>query len=89
MADQHRSTEHSERILETADQLTTLGHKARDLESVLDQTAPRETTDLTALAEHNQEIASALTIDSSQSRQSSLGTGGSAAVDTETDRGGD
>jgi PAS domain S-box-containing protein len=51
MADQHRSTEHSERILETADQLTTLGHKARDLESVLDQTAPRETTDLTALAE--------------------------------------
>ena len=51
MADQHRSTEHSERILETADQLTTLGNKARDLESVLDQTAPRETTDLTALAE--------------------------------------
>ena len=51
MADQHRSTEHSERILETADQLTTLGDKARDLESVLDQTAPRETTDLTALAE--------------------------------------
>ncbi len=50
MADQLESDTHSERILENVDQLIELGDKARDLESVIDQTAPREPTDIGSLA---------------------------------------
>lgn len=50
MADQLGSTDHGEQILENIDQLLNLGEKARDLESVIDQTAPREATDVAALA---------------------------------------
>ncbi|WP_435097688.1 PAS domain-containing protein [Halorubrum sp. N11] len=50
MADQLESDTHSDLILENVDQLIELGDKARDLESVIDQTAPREPTDLSRLA---------------------------------------
>lgn len=50
MADKLDSETYCDRILENVDQLIALGDKARDLESVIDQTTPRESTDLSALA---------------------------------------
>lgn len=50
MADQVESDTHSDRILQNVDELIELGDKARDLESVIDQTGPREPTDLSGLA---------------------------------------
>jgi len=50
MADQLDDNDHRDRILENVDELIALGEKARDLESVLDQTAPREPTDIGSLA---------------------------------------
>ena len=50
MADQSDDNDYSDRILRNVDELIELGEKARDLESVLDQTAPREPTDIGSLA---------------------------------------
>lgn len=50
IADQLESDDHSDRILENVDRLIELGDKARDLESVIDQTGSPEPTDLSELA---------------------------------------
>jgi len=50
MADQLGDNDHSQRVLQNIDELIELGEKARDLESVVDQTVPREPTDIGSLA---------------------------------------
>ncbi|WP_253739040.1 PAS domain S-box protein [Halohasta salina] len=49
-ADQLDDDSHCDRVLKEMDELIELGETARDLESVLDQTAPREPTDIGSLA---------------------------------------
>ena len=50
VADQLDDDSHCERVLNKMDELIQLGETARDLESVIDQTAPRESTDIGSLA---------------------------------------
>lgn len=72
MADQLESELRSDLILKNVDKLIKLGDKARTLESVIDQTASREPTDIGALAARvvstadDETPAASITVDASE-----------------------